>query len=705
MNPLLQWVNRLLGPSDGPRMRAVKALVLPGFVVMMLAMMVLPLPALVLDLLFTFNIALALVVMMVSSQMVKPLDFAALPTVLLVTTLLRLSLNVASTRVVLMDGHNGPGAAGQVIEAFGHFLIGGNFGVGLIVFAILVVINFVVVTKGAERIAEVGARFALDAMPGKQMAIDADLNAGLIDEKVARQRRAEVAEEADFFGSMDGASKFVRGDAMAGLLILFITIVGGFAIGMASHGMGAGEAATVYITLAVGDALVAQIPALLISVAAAMVVSRVGKEQDIGSQIRDQMFDSPQALGVAAGIIGMLSLVPGMPHIVFGLVASALALLAWQLHKRRSARSQQPEPASGDVLPAANPEASWDDLTPVDTLGLEVGYRLIALVDKTRQGDLLARIKGVRKKFAQDVGFLPPPVHIRDNLVELKPSNYRVTLRGAVVGEGEAMPGLFLAINPGGVKPSVQQQLPGTKTTDPAFGLPAVWIEERHKELAQMTGFTVVDCATVVATHLSHLMQINAAKLLGRVETQSLVEHVTKLAPKLIEDVVPKMVGIASLQRVLQLLLEEGVHIRDMRSIIECLAEHASVVTEPTELARRIRVHLAPAIVQQIYGAVKELDVIALDPELERLVTQALNSPHGSALDPGVADSLSKGAADTARRQEDLGLPACLLVPDLIRAPMARLLKRAAPRLKVLGHSEIPETHSIRIGSIIGGST
>ena len=705
MNPLLQWANRLMGPSDGPRMQAVKALVLPAFVVMMLSMMVLPLPALMLDLLFTFNIALALVVMMVSSQMVKPLDFAALPTVLLVTTLLRLSLNVASTRVVLMDGHNGPGAAGQVIEAFGHFLIGGNFGVGLIVFFILVVINFVVVTKGAERIAEVGARFALDAMPGKQMAIDADLNAGLIDEKVARQRRAEVAEEADFFGSMDGASKFVRGDAMAGLLILFITMVGGFAIGMASHGMSAGEAATAYITLAVGDALVAQIPALLISVAAAMVVSRVGKEQDIGSQIRDQVFDSPQALGVAAGIIGLLSVIPGMPHLVFGLVGAALALLAWQLHKRRGAQGQRLEPASGEVLPAANPEASWDDLTPVDTLGLEVGYRLIALVDKTRQGDLLARIKGVRKKFAQDVGFLPPPVHIRDNLVELKPSNYRVTLRGAVVGEGEAMPGLFLAINPGGVKPSVQQQLPGTKTTDPAFGLPAVWIEERHKELAQMTGFTVVDCATVVATHLSHLMQVNAAKLLGRVETQSLVEHVTKLAPKLIEDVVPKMVGIASLQRVLQLLLEEGVHIRDMRSIIECLAEHASVVTEPAELARRIRVHLAPAIVQQIYGAVKELDVIALDPELERLVTQALSSPHGAALDPGVADTLSKSAADTARRQEDLGLPACLLVPDLIRAPMARLLKRAAPRLKVLSHSEIPETHSIRIGSIIGGST
>jgi flagellar biosynthesis protein FlhA len=705
VNGLMQQMNTWFGGRDGARAKAIKALVLPAFVVMMLSMMVLPLPSFVLDLLFTFNIALALVVMMVSAQMVKPLDFAALPTVLLVTTLLRLSLNVASTRVVLMEGHTGPGAAGQVIEAFGHFLIGGNFAVGLIVFAILVVINFVVVTKGAERIAEVGARFALDAMPGKQMAIDADLNAGLIDEKMARQRRLEVAEEADFFGSMDGASKFVRGDAMAGLLILFITVVGGFIIGMAMHGMTAAQAASSYVTLAVGDALVAQIPALLISVASAMVVSRVGKEQDIGTQIRGQVFDSPQALGVAAGVVGLLGLVPGMPHLVFLIVAAGLGLLAWRLARKRQLEALKPERQVAQEVQAANPEASWDDLTPVDTLGLEVGYRLIALVDKARAtggSDLLSRIKGVRKKFAQDVGFLPPPVHIRDNLVELKPGNYRVTLRGAVVGEGEAFPGQLLAINPGGVTPAIQQQLPGTRTADPAFGLPAVWIEERHKEMAQMAGFTVVDCATVVATHLSHLMQMNAARLLGRVETQSLVEHVTKLAPKLIEDVVPKMVGVATLQRVLQLLLEEGVHIRDMRSIVECLAEHAATVTDPAELARRIRVHLAPAIVQQIYGPVKELDVIALDPELERLVTQALNSPHGAALDPGVADTLTKSAADTARRQEDLGLPACLLVPDLIRAPMARLLRRAAPRLKVLGHSEIPETHSIRIGSIIG---
>jgi flagellar biosynthesis protein FlhA len=697
MNPMLAQFQAWLGPNA----KAIRSMAAPLVIVMILAMMVLPLPAFALDLLFTFNIAMALMVMMVAAYMIKPLDFAAFPSVILLTTLLRLSLNVASTRVVLLQGHTGAGAAGAVIESFGHFLIGGNFAVGLIVFAILVVINFIVVTKGAERIAEVGARFTLDAMPGKQMAIDADLNAGLIDDKEAKRRRAEVGEEAEFFGSMDGASKYVRGDAMAGLLILFINIIGGFVIGVAQHDLSASQAANSYILLAVGDALVAQIPALLISVAAAMVVSRVGKSEDVGSQIARQVFNSPKTLGITAGVIALLGVIPGMPNVVFLLLASGFGYASWWMAKRDRRARETPPPRPAEAA-QANPEATWDDLLPVDTLGLEVGYRLITLVDKARTssgggGDLLARIKGVRKKFAQDVGFLPPPVHIRDNL-ELKPSAYRLTLRGAVVGEGEAYPGMLLAINPGGAT----TQLIGTRTTDPAFGLPAVWVEERQREAAQMAGFTVVDCSTVVATHLSHLMQLHAAKLLGRVETQQLVEHVTKLAPKLIEDVVPKMVGIAALQKVLQLLLEEGVHIRDMRSIVESLAEAAATVTDPAELARRIRIHLAPSIVQQIYGPVKELDVIALEPELERLVTQALNSPHGAALDPGVADTLARSAADSAKRQEDLGHPACLLVPDMIRAPMARLLKRAAPRLRVLGHSEIPETHSIRIGSIIG---
>ncbi|HEX7639576.1 MAG TPA: flagellar biosynthesis protein FlhA [Burkholderiaceae bacterium] len=697
----MDQIKKLLATLTGGNNAALgKALMAPVFIVMVLSMMVLPLPSFVLDLLFTFNIAMALMVMMVSASLVKPLDFAAFPTVLLVTTLLRLSLNVASTRVVLLEGHTGPGAAGHVIESFGHFLIGGNFAVGLIVFAILVVINFIVVTKGAERIAEVGARFTLDAMPGKQMAIDADLNAGLIDEAAAKQRRREVADEAEFFGSMDGASKFVRGDAMAGILILFINIIGGFIIGVVQHGLSAGDAANSYILLAVGDALVAQIPGLLISVAAAMVVSRVGKDEDSGSQIRAQVFGSSKAMTITAGIIGALGLIPGMPHLVFLLIAAGIAWFS-RLQKQQAARAAAAAAKKAEAPAAPKPadaEAGWDDVTQVDVLGLEVGYRLIALVDKSRSGDLLARIKGVRKKFAQEVGFLPPSVHIRDNL-ELKPSMYRVTLRGAVIGEGEAFPGMHLAINPGGNALAI----PGTKTVDPAFGLPAVWIEERQRESAQMAGYTVVDCPTVVATHLSHLMQVNAARLLGRTETQALVEHVTKLSPKLVEDVIPKMIGIPILQKTLQLLLEEGVPIRDFRSIVESLAENGTV-TDPAELARRIRTHIAPAIVQQIYGPVRELDVIALEPELERMVAQALTSPHGAVLDPGVADTISRQAADSARRQEDKGTPACLLVPDALRAPLSRLLKRAAPRLKVLAHSEIPETHSIRIGSIIGGT-
>ena len=691
MNREFRSLQKLLGSNAA----AIQGAAAPMLVVAILAMMVLPLPPWLLDLFFTVNIAVALMVMMVAAYMLRPLDFAAFPAVLLLTTLMRLSLNVASTRVVLLEGHTGPGAAGAVIEAFGHFLIGGNFAVGLIVFSILVVINFVVVTKGAERIAEVSARFALDAMPGKQMAVDADLNAGTIDEKEAKRRRSEVAEEADFFGSMDGASKFVRGDAVAGILILLINIFGGFAVGVLQHGLSASAAADTYILLAVGDALVAQIPGLLISVAAAMVVSRVGKEQDLGRQIALQMFVSPRVLGITAAILAILGLIPGMPHLVFLSIALLIGGLAWMLAHQPAAPDANAQPAA--LVPDG--EASWDDLQPVDQLGLELGYRLIALVDKNRQGDLLGRIKGVRRKFAQEVGFLPPAVHVRDNL-ELKPSGYRITLRGVIVGEGEAFPGMFLAINPGGVS----TPLIGTATTDPAFGLPANWIDERQREAAQMAGFTVVDSETVMATHLSHLMQVQASRLLSRTETQQLVEHVAKLAPKLIEEVVPKMVSIAVFQKVLQLLLDESVHIRDIRTIIESLAEHAGSIADPAELARRVRVALSPAIVQQIYGATRELNVIAIDPPLERLLVQALGSPSGPALDPAVADMLSKTASDVALKQEEIGVPACLLVPDQIRSAIARLLRRAAPRLQVLAHSEIPETHTIRIGPILKGA-
>jgi flagellar biosynthesis protein FlhA len=691
MNPFLKTLQQWFG-SNASHIRGAAA---PMLVVAILAMMVLPLPPMVLDTFFTINIAVALMVMMVAAYMIRPLDFAAFPSVLLLTTLMRLSLNVASTRVVLLEGHTGAGAAGAVIEAFGHFLIGGNFAVGLIVFAILVVINFVVVTKGSERIAEVSARFTLDAMPGKQMAVDADLNAGLIDEKEAKRRRAEVGEEAEFFGSMDGASKFVRGDAVAGILILLINIFGGFTVGILQHDLTATQAANTYILLAVGDALVAQIPGLLISVAAAMVVSRVGKESDIGKQIVGQMFVSPRVLGITAVIMFILGVIPNMPHFVFLSISAVLGYGAWML-------AHKPVPTEADAapaVPAGDGEASWDDLQPVDQLGLELGYRLIALVDKTRQGDLLNRIKGVRRKFAQEVGFLPPPVHVRDNL-ELKPSAYRITLRGVIVGEGEAFPGMYLAINPGGIT----TPLIGTATTDPAFGLPAHWIDERQKEAAQMAGFTVVDSETVMATHLSHLMQVQASKLLSRTETQQLVEHVAKLAPKLIEEVVPKMVSVAVFQKVLQLLLDESVHIRDIRTIIESIAEHATSTTDPVELAKRVRVALSPAIVQQIYGPTKELNVIAIDPSLERLLVQALGNQSGPALDPGVADLLGRSAAETAMKQEEVGVPACLLVPDQIRGSIARLVRRVAPRLQVLSHSEIPETHTIRIGPILRGA-
>jgi len=692
MNPQLKSLQNWFGGNAA----LIKGAAAPLLVVAILAMMVLPMPSWMLDTFFTINISVALIVMMVAAYMIRPLDFAAFPAVLLLTTLMRLSLNVASTRVVLLEGHTGPGAAGAVIEAFGHFLIGGNFAVGLIVFSIIVVINFVVVTKGAERIAEVSARFALDAMPGKQMAVDADLNAGLIDEKEAKRRRAEVSEEADFFGSMDGASKFVRGDAVAGILILLINIFGGFMVGVLQHGLTASQAADTYILLAVGDALVAQIPGLLISVAAAMVVSRVGKDQDLGRQIVEQMFISPRVLGITAVIMGVLGVIPGMPHVVFLGISGVLGYAAWVLaHK-----PIPPDPETIAPIVASDGEATWDDLQPVDQLGLELGYRLIALVDKNRQGDLLTRIKGVRRKFAQEVGFLPPSVHVRDNL-ELKPSGYRITLRGVIAGEGEAFPGMFLAINPGGIT----TPLIGTATTDPAFGLPAHWIDERQKEAAQMAGFTVVDSETVMATHLSHLMQVQASKLLSRTETQQLVDHVSKLAPKLIEEVVPKMVSIAVFQKVLQLLLDESVHIRDIRTIIESLAEHAGTVTDPAELARRVRIALSPAIVQQIYGPTRELNVIAIDPALERLLVQALGNASGPALDPGVAEIFTRTAAEVALKQEEIGIPACLLVPDQIRSAIARLVRRVAPRLQVLAHSEIPESHTIRIGPILRGAS
>ncbi|MCZ2174367.1 MAG: flagellar biosynthesis protein FlhA [Burkholderiales bacterium] len=672
----------------------------PLLIVMILSMMVLPLPPLLLDLSFTFNIALAVMVLLVSMYTKKPLDFSIFPTVLLVTTLLRLSLNVASTRVILLEGHTGGDAAGKVIEAFGHFLVGGNYAVGLVVFVILVVINFVVITKGAGRIAEVSARFTLDAMPGKQMAIDADLNAGLIGEDVARQRRTEIAQEADFFGSMDGASKFVRGDAVAGILILFINIIGGLIVGVLQHDMDMARAAQNYTLLTIGDGLVAQIPALIISTAAGLVVSRVATDEDIGQQFVGQVFANPQVLMLTAAILGILGLIPGMPHFAFLLFAAAVGGLAYWMVRKQARPAEEKPAVPAAAAPAEALEASWADVAPVDVLGLEVGYRLIPLVDKGQDGELLKRIRGLRKKFAQEVGFLSAPVHIRDNL-ELKPNGYRVLLKGVEVGSGEAWPGLFLAINPG----RVAGTLPGVQTKDPAFGLPAIWIEATLRDQAHALGYTVVDASTVVATHLNHIILGHAAELLGRQEAQSLLDHFAKDAPKLIEDLVPKLIPLAVVQRVLQNLLEEGVTLRDMRSIVETIAEHAPRTQDAAELTAQVRVALGRSIVQQLYPGNADLSVMALDPSLERVLLQAVQTvgPDGSGIEPGLADTLLRQTTAAAQRQEEIGLPAVLLVPGPLRWLLSRFLRRAVPQLKVIANGEVPDSRTIKVTAIIGG--
>lgn len=679
----------------------IRQMLAPLLIVMILSMMVLPLPTFALDVLFTFNIAISIMVLLVAMYTMKPLDFAIFPTVLLVTTLLRLSLNVASTRVVLLHGHSGPDAAGKVIEAFGHFLVGGNYAVGIVVFIILTLINFIVITKGAGRIAEVSARFTLDAMPGKQMAIDADLNAGLIGEDEARARRSTVALEADFFGSMDGASKFVRGDAIAGILILFINIIGGLIVGVLQHDMGAGEAAKAYTLLTIGDGLVAQIPALIISTAAGLVVTRVATEKDIGQQLAAQLFGNPMVLALTAGILGILGMIPGMPNFVFLLLAAGLGFIAWRQFTQPNIDEKNAGSAPLVVSPVIeNIEASWSDVVPVDVLGLEVGYRLIPLVDQGQGGELLKRIRGLRKKFAQDIGFLPASVHIRDNL-ELRPTAYRITLKGVPIGEGEAFPSQYLAIDPG----RVSGQLVGTPTQDPAFGLPAVWIDAGLREQAHVFGYTVVDASTVVATHLNHVILSHASELLGRQETQSLLDHLASESPKLVEDLVPKQLPLGVLQRVLQNLLEESVTIRDMRTIIETLAEQAARTQDALELTTQVRIALGRAIVQQLYPVGNEMQVMTLEPGLERILGQALQGGGDSGgIEPGLADTLLRETATAAKHQEDLGLPAVLLVPGHLRWLLSRFLRRAVPQLKVIANVEVPDSKIIKVTSLIGAN-
>jgi len=673
-----------------------KVLAGPLLILLILSMMVLPLPPFILDLLFTFNIALSIMVLLVAMFTQRTLEFAAFPTILLFSTLLRLALNVASTRIILMEGHTGAAAAGQVVEAFGHFLVGGNFAIGIVVFIILVIINFMVITKGAGRIAEVGARFVLDGMPGKQMAIDADLNAGLIGEEEAKKRRSEVTQEADFYGSMDGASKFVRGDAIAGIMIMIINVVGGLLVGIVQHGMSPGAAGETYTLLTIGDGLVAQIPALVISTAAGVIVTRVSTDQDVGEQMVSQLFDNPRVLMLSAGVLGLLGLVPGMPNLVFLLFTAALLGLAWWQRGREMKPKAAAQPIPRAQETAATVEATWGDVQLEDSLGMEVGYRLIPMVDMQQDGELLGRIRSIRKKFAQEMGFLPPVVHIRDNM-DLPAARYRILMKGVEIGSGDAWPGRWMAINPG----TASGTLPGEPTVDPAFGLAAIWIDSALKEQAQIQGFTVVEASTVVATHLNHLIGQYASELFGRQEAQQLLDRVSQDMPKLTEDLVPGVVSLTTLHKVLQNLLAERVSIRDMRTIIETLAEHAPVQNDPQELTTVVRVALGRAITQQWFPGNGEVQVIGLDATLERLLLQALQG--GGGLEPGLADRLLDQAQRALQNQEMAGAPPVLLVNHPLRALLARFLRRNLPQLAVLSNMELTDNRHIRMTATIGG--
>lgn len=692
----LPFANKLSSISQ----RSIPAVGAPVMVLATLAMVVLPIPAFLLDLFFTFNIALAMVVLLVTIYTRRPLDFAAFPTVLLISTLLRLALNVASTRVVLLHGHSGAGAAGHVIEAFGNVVIGGNYAVGLVVFLILMIINFMVVTKGAGRISEVSARFTLDALPGKQMSIDADLNAGLIDQEQARTRRFEVTKEADFYGSMDGASKFVKGDAIAGILILFINIIGGLSIGMIQYDLGLGHAVEIYTLLTIGDGLVAQIPSLLLSISAAIMVTRQNTDEDMGQQVIFQLFDNPKALVITAGILGVMGVVPGMPHFAFLLLAMLAGGAAYLLIKKQEKeKTTTADSLSTELEAPQQKELSWEDVQPVDIIGLEVGYRLIPLVDKDQGGELLDRVKGVRKKLSQDFGFLIPAVHIRDNL-ELTPNSYRITLMGVAVGEAEIHADQDLAINPGQVYGTVE----GEKTYDPAFGLEAVWIRDEQKEHAQALGYTVVDASTVLATHLSQLLTNNAAQLIGHEEVQNLLDMLSRSAPKLVENFVPDQLSLGVVVKVLQNLLNEAIPIRDVRTIVQTLSEYSGKSQEPDVLTAAVRIALKRLIVQEINGIEPELPVITLVPELEQILHQTMQASGGESagIEPGLAERLQYALSQATQEQELKGEPAVLLTSGVLRSTLAKFVKNTIPNLRVLSYQEIPDEKQIRIVQAVG---
>ncbi|PKF51739.1 flagellar biosynthesis protein FlhA [Enterovibrio nigricans] len=668
--------------------------------VVYVAMVILPMPAILLDLMFSFNIALSLVVLLVTVYTRRPLDFAAFPTVLLIATLMRLALNVASTRVVLLHGHEGPGAAGEVIEAFGSVVIGGNYAVGLVVFLILMIINFMVVTKGAGRISEVSARFTLDALPGKQMAIDADLNAGLINQDQARTRRQEVTKEADFYGSMDGASKFVKGDAIAGILILVINIVGGLIIGMMQHGLNFSDAIEIYTLLTIGDGLVAQIPSLLLSIGAAMMVTRQNTDEDMGQQLVFQLVENPKALIISTGILVVMGIVPGMPHIPFLTLAAICGGFAyWKTKQLEKAKVAAEETPQQELAPPKPKELSWDDVQPVDVIGLEVGYRLIPMVDRDQGGELLDRVKGVRKKLSQDFGFLVPPVHIRDNL-ELPPNSYRITLMGVAVGEADIRPDKELAINPG----QVFGPIDGEPTVDPAFGLEAVWIDKSQREHAQALGYTVVDSATVLATHLSQMLTNNAERLLGHEEAQNLIDMLAKQAPRLVEGLIPDLVSLGVVVKVMQNLLNEAIPIRDVRTIIQTLSEYAPKSQDPDILTAAVRISLKRLIVQEINGIAPELPVITLVPELEQILHKTMQASGGEStgIEPGLAERLQQSLSEATQQQELQGEPAVLLTSGVLRSTLAKFVKNTIPSLRVLSYQEVPDEKQIRIVRAVG---
>ena len=692
-NPGINWLGSL-------RSTAMLAAGLPVVVLAMLAMIVLPMPPLVLDALFTFNICISLVVILAVVYVMRPLDLAAFPTVLLLATLLRLALNVASTRVVLLHGHTGTDSAGKVIEAFGEFVIGGNYAVGIVVFAILVIVNFVVVTKGAGRVSEVSARFTLDSMPGKQMAIDADLNAGIITQQEAVARRTEVRMEADFYGSMDGANKFVRGDAVAGLLILFINLIGGMLIGVLQHDMTVGQAAETYALLTIGDGLVAQIPSLLLAIAVAVLVTRMSRSEDMGSQLFSQLLGDKRVLRVVAILLGLLGIVPGMPNVAFLLMAAVCAGGAWLIERRREAVATVNEAitAPDPVDTEANRDLSWSDVGETDVIALDVGYRLIPLVDRQQDGELMRRIKGVRKRLSDELGFLVSAVRIRDDL-DLPASGYRLSVMGSAIGTGEVQLDRELAINPG----HIEQRINGVPARDPAYGLEAVWIESGQREEAQARGYTVVDVPTVIATHLSKVLHENAHEIFGHQEAQELLDRLARQTPKLVEELVPKTLPLSLVVRVLQELLREQIPVNNMRAICQTLAEHGRSTQDPEALTSAVRVALGRTIVQRIASGSEELPVITLDPRLEQILQEALKGGAETAgIEPTLAERLQVQLGETAHRQELAGQPAVLLVAPNLRPWLAKFLRFAVPTLRVLAYNEVPDSKRVRLIAAVG---